>query len=69
MAAPKRTSLFDRAIVRAAVGDAFRKLDPRREARNPVMFVVLVGAALVSGLLLRDVAHGKDVLFNVQIAL
>ena len=69
MAPPKRTSLFDRAIVRAAVGDAFRKLDPRLQAKNPVMFVVLVGAVLVSVLLVRDVARGKDVLFNLQIAL
>ena len=69
MASPKRTSLFDRAIVRAAVGDAFRKLDPRLQAKNPVMFVVLVGAVLVSVLLVRDVARGRDVLFDLQIAL
>ena len=69
MAQPRRTALFDRAIVRAAVGDSFRKLDPRLQARNPVMFVVLIGAILVSLLLVRDVARGKDVLFNVQIAL
>ena len=69
MAQPRRTSLFDRAIVRVAIGDSFRKLDPRVQAQNPVMFVVLVGAVLVSVLLVRDVARGKDVLFNLQIAL
>ena len=69
MAQPRRTALFDRAIVRAAIGDSFRKLDPRLQAQNPVMFVVLVGAVLVSVLLVRDVARGKDVLFNLQIAL
>src|SRR5215475_3173510 len=69
MAAPKRTSLFDRAILRAAVRDSFRKLDPRLQARNPVMFVVLVGAVLVTVLLVRDVFRGREVLFNLQIAL
>src|SRR6202171_3464621 len=33
------------------------------------MFVVLVGAVLVTLLLARDVAAGRDVLFDVQIAL
>ena len=41
---PKARSLFDRAIVARAIGDSFKKLDPRWQARNPVMFVVEVGA-------------------------
>ena len=36
--------MFDRAILRRAILDALRKLDPRTLARNPVMFVVEVGA-------------------------
>ena len=43
-----QTKLFEPAIVRAAAGSAFRKLDPRIQARNPVMFVVLVGSVLVT---------------------
>jgi K+-transporting ATPase ATPase B chain len=69
VAQPRRTALFDRTIVRVAFGDSFRKLDPRLQAQNPVMFVVLVGAVLVSVLLVRDVARGRDVLFDLQIAL
>jgi potassium-transporting ATPase ATP-binding subunit len=65
----RRRKLFDRSIVGPAIADSFRKLDPRLQARNPVMFVVLVGAVLVTVLLVRDVARGKDVLFNLQIAL
>jgi len=42
------TKLFEPAIVRAAAGSAFRKLDPRVQARNPVMFVVLAGSVLVT---------------------
>jgi K+-transporting ATPase ATPase B chain len=69
MAKVQRARLFDRAIARPAIGDSFRKLDPRLQAKNPVMFVVLVGAAIVSLLLVRDMARGTAVLFNLQIAL
>ena len=40
--------LFDPPIVRQAVIDAFRKLNPRLQVRNPVMFIVLIGAALTT---------------------
>ena len=33
-------SLFDREILRQALVDSFRKLDPRVQVKNPVMFVV-----------------------------
>ncbi|MFZ1907483.1 MAG: potassium-transporting ATPase subunit B, partial [Burkholderiales bacterium] len=35
-------------ILRRAVRDSFVKLDPRVQWKNPVMFVVLVGSALVT---------------------
>jgi K+-transporting ATPase ATPase B chain len=41
-------SLFDPTIVRQAVVDSFRKLTPRRQVRNPVMFVVYVGSILTT---------------------
>ena len=47
---PKTRPLFDPAIVRRAIVDAFTKLDPRVQVRNPVMFVVLIGALLTTGL-------------------
>lgn len=43
-------SLFDPALTRAAVMDALRKLDPRTQARNPVMFVVYLGSLLTTAL-------------------
>jgi K+-transporting ATPase ATPase B chain len=49
----KARPLFDPAIVRGAIVDAFRKLDPRLQVRNPVMFVVLVGSVLTSALFLQ----------------
>ena len=42
---PER-SLFERDILKAAIVASFGKLDPRQVARNPVMFVVEVGAIL-----------------------
>jgi len=41
-------SLFDATIVRQAIVDSFRKLTPRRQVRNPVMFVVYVGSILTT---------------------
>lgn len=49
-ASTKARPLFDPPIVRRALLDAFRKLDPRRQARNPVMFTVFVGSLLTTGL-------------------
>ncbi|MBH1987365.1 MAG: potassium-transporting ATPase subunit KdpB [Burkholderiales bacterium] len=42
--------LFDAALMRPALLDAFKKLDPRVQWRNPVMFVVYVGSILTTGL-------------------
>ncbi len=42
---PRRPS-YDRRMILEAVANSFRKLDPRVQVRNPVMFVVWVGALL-----------------------
>jgi K+-transporting ATPase ATPase B chain len=44
----KTPSLFDWDIVGPAIGDSFRKLDPRLMLKNPVMFVTMVGAILTT---------------------
>ncbi len=41
-----RRGLFDPEILRQAAKDAFRKLNPMVQMRNPVMFVVLVGTVV-----------------------
>jgi K+-transporting ATPase ATPase B chain len=51
----KVRSLFDPAIVTQAIVDAFRKLTPRRQVRNPVMFVVYVGSILTTLLWLQAI--------------
>jgi K+-transporting ATPase ATPase B chain len=52
-------TLLDPAILLPAVGQSFRKLDPRRMARNPVMFCVEVVATLTTLLFLRDLVTGS----------
>jgi K+-transporting ATPase ATPase B chain len=65
-------SLFDPAIMRAAVGDSARKLHPRLMVRNPVMFVVWVGSIATTVLFVRDLfdgdTSGKDNLFAGLVA-
>jgi potassium-transporting ATPase ATP-binding subunit len=65
-----KRSLFDPVIVRAALVDSLRKLDPRVQARNPVMFVVLVGSVLTTALFLRDLgsSSGAETVFNGLVA-
>ncbi|MFP3570191.1 potassium-transporting ATPase subunit B, partial [Paraburkholderia sp. SIMBA_030] len=41
-------SMFDPALVRPAIVDSFRKLNPRTQLRNPVMFCVYVGSVLTT---------------------
>ncbi len=46
MSSATKVSLFDRTILTPAIAAAFKKLDPRAQLKNPVMFVTLVGALL-----------------------
>ena len=62
-------ALFDRNIIKRATTDAFKKLDPRRMARNPVMFVTEIVSMLVTVLFLRDLLnHNSEAFFSAQIA-
>ncbi|OIR04753.1 potassium-transporting ATPase B chain [mine drainage metagenome] len=52
--------LFERGIVKQAVVDSFRKLSPRQQMKNPVMFVVWVGSVLTTALFFQALAgHGE----------
>src|SRR5664279_5372499 len=52
-------SLFRRDIVRRALLDSLVKLDPRVQIRNPVMFVVEIGAVITTITWLIQVFGGK----------
>src|SRR5580704_5593844 len=61
--------LFDPEIIGTAALDAFRKLDPRALAKNPVIFVTEVVSVVVTGFFIRDlVTHEGAPLFSGQIA-
>ncbi len=61
----KAQSLFDKAILLPAVGESFKKLDPRLMVKNPVMFVTEVGAVLTTVAIFTAKAdHG----FIIQLA-
>src|ERR1700674_2795246 len=62
--------LFDPEIVGRATRASFGKLNPITLLKNPVMFVVEVGAALTTVFLIRDVFTGAGGIgFSLQIAL
>ena len=49
----EKLALFDPLLVKPAIVDAVRKLNPRVQWRNPVMFVVYVGSILTTALWLQ----------------
>ncbi|MBH3131431.1 potassium-transporting ATPase subunit KdpB [Serratia nevei] len=52
----KQRALFEPALVRTALIDAVKKLDPRVQWRNPVMFVVYIGSILTTAIWLAILA-------------
>ncbi|MDU0362398.1 potassium-transporting ATPase subunit KdpB [Rhizobium sp. 25PS6] len=70
MSQAKSASVIDSRILIPAVGAAFKKLNPRALARNPVMFVVATVSVLTTVLFLRDLVAGNGNLgFSFQINL
>jgi K+-transporting ATPase ATPase B chain len=64
MSTRSTSSIFDPALIRPAIWDSFKKLDPRVQWRSPVMFVVLIGATWTSAI---TIGHFSS--FNFQITL
>ena len=63
-------TLADPKILLPAIGESFKKLNPRTLAKNPVMFVVEVVALLVTILFVRDLVTGAgNYGFSIQIIL
>jgi len=60
MTTSTRTSALSKELMVPAIADAFRKLSPRQQFRNPVMFVVFVCSILTTALWLQALAgHGE----------
>jgi K+-transporting ATPase ATPase B chain len=66
----RKQSITDGKMIFRAVVDSFRKLNPRAMVKNPVMFVVEVGAVLTSGQLIWNASHHTGHFsFELQITL
>ncbi len=77
-AGPRNRGIFDPTALRGALGPAVRKMNPLALAKNPVMFVVEVTAALVTVILVTDFLGitkaaanevGRSTGFELQIAI
>lgn len=60
----KDTKTFDKKLILIAIKDSFIKLNPRHEIKNPVMFIVFIGAIITS-----IITIGEFSSFNFQISI
>src|SRR6202166_984591 len=66
----RRTSVTDPELLIPAIGQSFVKLDPRTMVRNPVMFIVEIGAVMTTYAFIAGIfSNGNDISFVGQIAL
>ena len=61
--------ITDKKIIADAIGNSFRKLNPKAELANPVMFVCYVGAIFTSIIFFMILFHGTFAAFEFQIAI
>jgi potassium-transporting ATPase ATP-binding subunit len=61
--------LFDSKIIKQAIINSFKKLNPRLLVKNPVMFIVGVGAVLSTIIVFRCLFTGNISSFNIQITI
>jgi potassium-transporting ATPase ATP-binding subunit len=65
----RQISIWDPTIIRQAAFDSLRKLDPRIQVRNPVMFIVEVGSLVTTAIWVRELVAGAgNPLFTGQVA-
>lgn len=60
MSENRKSAMTDRSMVSRAVKDAFLKLDPREQVKNPVMFLVYLSAVLTTILFVLSLAGVSD---------
>jgi K+-transporting ATPase ATPase B chain len=62
-------SMWDSSIVQPAILESFRKLDPRVQIKNPVMFIVEVGSVVTTMVWIQELMSGTgQPLFTGQVA-
>jgi potassium-transporting ATPase ATP-binding subunit len=65
----KNNRLFNKKLVKDAVADSIAKLNPRHQIKNPVIFIVELGALVTTGIVLYEVMSGSYSGFNLQISI
>ncbi|MGM9529728.1 MAG: potassium-transporting ATPase subunit KdpB [Phascolarctobacterium sp.] len=67
----EKSATLDKRILREAIINSFKKLNPKTQWHNPVMFIVYVGAFLVALITAADFLHGDAARgrFNLQLDL
>ena len=65
----KKQNLISQEIFTAALRDAIWKLDPKKQVRNPVIFVTLVCALMTTYCAIKSVLLGGHAAFEIQITL
>ncbi len=63
----EKRKLFDRKIISQAIVDSFIKINPKLLLKNPVIFLVAIGAMLTSALFVINWINGNFSSFNFQI--
>jgi K+-transporting ATPase ATPase B chain len=63
------TSLFNRKILLQSVKDSFSKLNPALLIKNPVIFIVALGAVLTTIIVITGLLNNSFSLFNLQISI
>lgn len=62
-------SIFNKKLIIKAVLDSFCKLNPVSLVRNPVIFIVAIGAVLITMIVVREIVTGEYSSFNFQICI
>ncbi len=58
----KKVTIWQAALVKAAISGSFRRLDPRLLWHNPVMFVVEVVSVITTVIAISNLAFGRTLL-------
>ena len=69
MSTKENTSLFNKKILLEATKDSFKKLNPVSLMKNPVIFIVGIGAVLTTVVVFTNIFQGNFSGFNFQIAI
>jgi len=65
----KKNKLFEASIVKEALFNSFAKLNPALLMKNPVMFIVEIGALMTTIIFFLALTNGKYSSFNLQISI